>query len=301
MKYFVAARPGPMPPSPEQFDAAIEWLDGKLQDGTFDCIFGFMEGGGFSIVNAGSHREVLDLMAEYPLLGWSPGRCIPCSSSRRGSTRCARSSSRPRPRWPAAAEPNAAVSGCPPTARAPAASTSRSPPAPGSGSLKLPSRRRGRTVSHAQWEPMAADYQRPGWFTKYVFNPIVAGLTRMGVSLEGSRVLEVRGRTSGEWRRTPVNPLDFDGQRYIVAPRGETQWVRNLRASGEGRLRRGSRVEEFTATELADEDKVPLLRAYLKKWKWEVGAFFQGVGADAPDEDLRRIAPLHPVFRISRR
>src|ERR671922_251238 len=128
MKYFVAARPGPMPPSPEQFDAAIEWLDGKLQDGT----------------------------------------------------------------------------------------------------------------------------------------------------------------------------LDFDGQRYIVAPRGETQWVRNLRASGEGRLRRGSRVEEFTATELADEDKMPLLRAYLKKWAWEVGAFFQGVGADAPDEDLRRIAPLHPIFRISR-
>jgi hypothetical protein len=69
MKYFVAARPGPMPPSPEQFDAAIEWLDGKVQDGTFDCIFGFMEGGGFSVANADSHREVLDLMAEYPLFG----------------------------------------------------------------------------------------------------------------------------------------------------------------------------------------------------------------------------------------
>ena len=69
MKYFVAARPGPMPPSPEQFDAAIEWLDGKVQDGTFDCIFGFMEGGGFSVANADSHRAVLDLMAEYPLFG----------------------------------------------------------------------------------------------------------------------------------------------------------------------------------------------------------------------------------------
>ena len=69
MKYYVAARPGPMPPSPEQFDAAIEWLDAKLQDGTFDCIFGFMEGGGFSVLNAGSHREVLNVMAEYPLFG----------------------------------------------------------------------------------------------------------------------------------------------------------------------------------------------------------------------------------------
>jgi deazaflavin-dependent oxidoreductase (nitroreductase family) len=148
---------------------------------------------------------------------------------------------------------------------------------------------------------MGAHYQRPGWFTKHVFNPIVAGLTRLGLSLAGSRVLEVRGRKSGEWRRTPVNPLQFEGQRYIVAARGETQWVRNLRVTGEVRLRKGRRTEEFAATELADEEKLPLLRAYLKKWAWEVGAFFQGVGADASDEDLGRIAPLHPVFRISRR
>lgn len=148
---------------------------------------------------------------------------------------------------------------------------------------------------------MATEYQRPGWFTKHVFNPIVAGLTRLGVSLVGSRVLEVRGRTSGEWRRTPVNPLDFEGERYLVAPRGETQWVRNLRASGEGRLRKGPRTEEFSAMELSDEEKLSVLRAYLRKWAWEVGAFFQGVGADASDDELRGIAPLHPVFRISGR
>ena len=148
---------------------------------------------------------------------------------------------------------------------------------------------------------MDPHYQRPGWFTKHVFNPAVALLTRLGVSLAGSRVLEVRGRKSGEWRGTPVNPLAYEGGRYIVAPRGETQWVRNLRASGEGRLRKGRRTEEFTATEVQDGEKLPLLRSYLKKWAWEVGAFFQGVGADAPDEDLHRIAPLHPIFRISRR
>jgi hypothetical protein len=55
------------------------------------------------------------------------------------------------------------------------------------------------------------------------------------------------------------------GARYIVALRGETQWVRNLRASGEGRLRKGRRIEEFTATELADDEEVLLLRAYLKQ------------------------------------
>ena len=145
---------------------------------------------------------------------------------------------------------------------------------------------------------MAERYQRPGWFTKHVFNRAVAALTRLGVSVAGSRVLEVRGRKSGEWRQTPVNPLTIDGRRYLVAPRGHTQWVKNLRANPQGRLRVGRRVENFTATELPDEEKPPLLREYLRRWKWEVGAFFGGVGPDSSDEALRRIAPDHPVFRI---
>ena len=145
---------------------------------------------------------------------------------------------------------------------------------------------------------MAEHYQRPGWFTRHVFNPLVALLTRLGISVAGSRVLEVRGRKSGEPRRTPVNLLSYEGDRYLVAPRGHTQWVRNLRASGEGRLWLGRRSEAFTADELSDDEKPSLLRAYLKRWKFEVGAFFEGVGPDASDEELRRIAPDHPVFRI---
>jgi deazaflavin-dependent oxidoreductase (nitroreductase family) len=144
-----------------------------------------------------------------------------------------------------------------------------------------------------------ASYQRPDWFTKNVFNRAVAGLTRAGISFWGSRILEVPGRKSGEPRRTPVNLMTFDGERYLVAPRGHTQWVRNLRASGSGRLLIGRRAEEFTAVELPDADKTPLLRAYLEKWKWEVGQFFGGVGPDASEEELQRIAPDHPVFRIS--
>ena len=121
----------------------------------------------------------------------------------------------------------------------------------------------------------------------------------MGVSVLGSRVLEVRGRTSGEPRQVPVNLLTVDGQRYLVAPRGETQWVRNLRASGgEAILLLGRRREGVAATELADEEKPPLLRAYLKRWKAEIGVFFKGVGPDASDEELLRIAPGYPVFRL---
>jgi deazaflavin-dependent oxidoreductase (nitroreductase family) len=145
---------------------------------------------------------------------------------------------------------------------------------------------------------VAEHYQRPGWFTTNVFNRLVAGLTALGVSVYGSRVLEVRGRTSGEWRQTPVNLLHFEAADYLVSPRGQTQWIKNLRASGHGRLRLGRRIEPFTAVELSDDEKPPLLRSYLKKWKFEVGAFFSGVGPDSSDDELRQIAPDHPVFRV---
>jgi deazaflavin-dependent oxidoreductase (nitroreductase family) len=145
---------------------------------------------------------------------------------------------------------------------------------------------------------VADHYQRPSWFTKHVFNPIVEGLTRIGIGVYGSRVLEVPGRSSGLPRRTPVNLLRFEDGDYLVAPRGHTQWARNLRASGSGRLLIGRRARSFTATEVADGDKVPVLRAYLKRWKWEVGQFFGGVGPDASDEELQAIAADHPVFRV---
>lgn len=142
-------------------------------------------------------------------------------------------------------------------------------------------------------------FVRPNWFTRHLLNNVIVGLTRLGVSVRGSRVLEVRGRKSGKAYRTPVNPLTLDGGRYLVAPRGQTQWVRNLRAAGEGDLLLGSRRERFTAVEVPDEEREPILREYLRRWKWEVGVFFGGVDADSPSEELRRIAPDHPVFRLS--
>ena len=145
---------------------------------------------------------------------------------------------------------------------------------------------------------MSARYVKPDWFTNNVFNPTVALLTRLGVSVWGSRILRVRGRKSGELRSHPVNLLTYDGVRYLVAPRGNTQWVRNLRVAGEGELALGGRAERFRATEIADEQKVPILKHYLERWAFEVGIFFDGVSAKSPEPEIRRIAPDHPVFRV---
>jgi deazaflavin-dependent oxidoreductase (nitroreductase family) len=141
-------------------------------------------------------------------------------------------------------------------------------------------------------------YIRAGRGTE-IFNVIVTWLTRIGVSVYGSRVLAVRGRKSGEWRTVPVNLLTYNRERYLVAPRGHTQWVRNMRSAGGGELRVGRKVEVFTADELSDDDKPEILREYLRRWKFEVGVFFDGVDASASDEKLRSIAPGYPVFRLS--
>ena len=147
----------------------------------------------------------------------------------------------------------------------------------------------------------AADnrYRQPDWFTRHIFNPTMAGLTKLGISMWGSRVLAVRGRTSGEIRTTPVNVLTIGDDRYLVAPRGTTQWVRNLRAAGTCDLRVGRRVERVDAIDVGDDAKPEILREYLRRWKWEVGQFFDGVGPDATDEELLAVAPQYPVFAIT--
>ncbi len=154
-------------------------------------------------------------------------------------------------------------------------------------------------------EPLPTDPGRPN--QRYLpptksmdvrFNEAVGWLAAHGVSLYGSRILAVRGRSSGQWRTNPVNPLTVDGQRYLVAPRGHTQWVRNIRVARGGELRLGRRAEAFTVEEVPDADKTPILRAYLKAWGWEVGRFFEGIDKHSSDADVARIAPGFPVFRI---
>ena len=143
-----------------------------------------------------------------------------------------------------------------------------------------------------------ARYIKPDWFTRNLFNPTVRAFTRLGLSVWGSRTLRVKGRKSGEWHSHPVNLLTYQGRQYLVSPRGHTQWVRNIRVSGEGELVLGRRVQRFNAVEVQDDENVPLLREYLRRWKFEVGIFFGGVSAESSDEELRRIAPDHPAFRV---
>ena len=145
----------------------------------------------------------------------------------------------------------------------------------------------------------ARRYLAPDWATRRILNPIVAGLLKLGVSAWGARELHVRGRTSGEWRTNPVNPLTVDGHRYLVAPRGHTQWVRNLRAAGEGRLRKGRRFEDFTAVEVDDAAKAPIIREYLRIWAFEVGKFFDGLTAESSDAEIDAVAAGFPVFAIT--
>jgi hypothetical protein len=159
------------------------------------------------------------------------------------------------------------------------------------------------TTANPSFDPPAsaagAHYKRPDWFTRNVMNRLMIGLTRLGVSVRGSRVLEHRGRTSGELHHTPVNLLTIDGTEYLVAPRGETQWVRNVRqAGGHMVLILGRRRQLCTAVEIPASDRTPILRAYLRKWKFETGMFFDGITPDSTDEEWAAVATRHPVFEI---
>lgn len=126
-----------------------------------------------------------------------------------------------------------------------------------------------------------AEYLAPDWFTKTVANPLVRAL---GLAT----TLTVRGRTTGAPRSVPVNVLTYDGARYLVAPRGDTQWVRNLRAAGEAELSRRGKRERVRATELDDDEKPPIIDAYVQRWGRQVRSQL----ALLPDPHD------HPVFRL---
>ncbi|MFI1765894.1 nitroreductase/quinone reductase family protein [Streptomyces sp. NPDC020800] len=130
-------------------------------------------------------------------------------------------------------------------------------------------------------------------------NGIVGRLARLGLGFAGSAELSVPGRKSGKMQRIPVNPHTCEGEQYLVSARGHSQWVRNMRVAGGGELRAGRKARVFTAVELPDEEKLPILRTYLEKWGWEVKQYFAGVTAASSDEEILAIAPDHPVFRIT--
>ena len=129
-------------------------------------------------------------------------------------------------------------------------------------------------------------------------NGVVALLVgRLGLPLPRLRMLRVHGRRTGRLRSTPVLVLHRRGARYLVAPRGRTDWAANLRAAGWGELIRGRRVERVRATEVDGEERAAAVGAYARRFGWLNGRFFglpRGFGAD----DVRRIASGHPTFRL---
>lgn len=146
---------------------------------------------------------------------------------------------------------------------------------------------------------MSSPYYLKGSALNIRFNSVVGWLARHGLSIAGTAEMSVRGRTSGRTQRIPVNPHRHDGGQYIVSARGHSQWVRNMRAAGGGELRVGRTVRTFTAVELPDAEKLPVLRTYLERWGWEVDQYFNGVTAKSSDEEIAAAAPDHPVFRIT--
>lgn len=142
-------------------------------------------------------------------------------------------------------------------------------------------------------------YVRPGARVDRWTQVAVRWLTERGISLMGSRVLTVRGRRSGHPRQVVVNLLTLDGERYLVSPRGNTEWVRNVRAAGTADLALGRRTEHVSLAELPLAERAPVLRVYLDRWGWEVGRFVDGLTKDSTDAELEAAAPGFPVLRVT--
>lgn len=142
-------------------------------------------------------------------------------------------------------------------------------------------------------------YVRPDGRGDRIGNAVVRWLTAHGISLRGSRVLTVVGRKSGLPRSTPVNLMTHGGERYLVAPRGRTEWVRNVRAAeGAAELSLGRRVERVVLDEVPVAERTPVIRAYVDAWYWEVGRFVEGLTRESTDADILAVAPGMPVFRV---
>ena len=142
-------------------------------------------------------------------------------------------------------------------------------------------------------------YRRLPWIMPHVIRS--ADPLRGGTAGPGPRWRSGAGNQRPHQRSLashPVRVLELIGWQYLVAPQGETQWVRNLRVQRRGCLRLGGAVTDFHAEELSDQDKVPVLRAYFRRW-WSQTARLTTLSApDAPDAEVMRAAPLHPAFRL---
>jgi F420H(2)-dependent quinone reductase len=140
-------------------------------------------------------------------------------------------------------------------------------------------------------------YREPPWILRKVGIPIMRVMVgRFGVG--GARLLEVQDPDTGKPRSTPIHVLELDGARYLVSTRGDAHWVRALRESRGGTMKQGRSREQFTAVEVPEAERLPILRPYLQSFWKDIGSMFAVDSPDASDDELRAIAPDHPIFRI---
>jgi deazaflavin-dependent oxidoreductase (nitroreductase family) len=130
-----------------------------------------------------------------------------------------------------------------------------------------------------------------------IFNRVYGFLVGLGLGFAHSQVLEVRGRKTGKLFSTPVDLLELNGKRYLVAPRGRTQWVRNAEAAGEIALKKGSTRRRFRLRPIPDAEKPPILKAYLDSFKREVQSYFP-LAAGSPVEAFAELASSYPAFEL---
>lgn len=136
-----------------------------------------------------------------------------------------------------------------------------------------------------------------------VANVLTTTFLRAGVNLVGfgrhpTYLLTVRGRKSGQPRTTPVSVVERGGKRYLFAPFGVVDWVRNLRAAGEATLTRGRRAEAVRATELPSDEAGRVLKAFIETGN-PMGRYF-GVTVESSREEFARATSSHPVFLLQR-
>jgi deazaflavin-dependent oxidoreductase (nitroreductase family) len=126
-------------------------------------------------------------------------------------------------------------------------------------------------------------------------NAILSAAIRLGIAPGGMRLLAVKGRKTGELHETPIEPIELDGKRWLVAPYGEVNWVRNARKAGQVRLSRGRKVEYLQVREAGPGESAPVLQAYLRNGYTR--AYFD-VGPDSLLADFEAEAHKHPVFLV---
>ncbi|MBW0012368.1 nitroreductase/quinone reductase family protein [Mycobacterium sp.] len=145
---------------------------------------------------------------------------------------------------------------------------------------------------------MTTRYQEPNRIAR-AGNAVIRWLAELGISFAGTRALHVRGRKSGKQRAVVINLLTVDGVDYLVSPRGNTQWARNVRAAAVVEVGPRWRRRSLRASEVADAAKPELLRRYLARWYWQVKGYVGGLTPDSTDEQLLAVAPTIPVFKLS--